>query len=48
MMPPAPVRFSITTGWPRRSASLTPTARATVSAAPPAVYGTIMRIGRDG
>src|SRR5262249_16869423 len=36
MLPPEPVTFSITTGVPQASVSLSPTTRATVSPGPPA------------
>ena len=38
--PPAPARFSITTGWPSSVANLSPRMRAKVSAGPPAGNGT--------
>src|SRR5207244_10371060 len=47
-MPPAPARFSITTGWPSASLMRFPPARASTSGTPPAVVGTITRIGRVG
>ena len=45
---PAPGLFSMTTGLPRRSASLGMTMRARVSTAPPAGHGTITEIARVG
>src|SRR5471032_530240 len=48
MLPPAPPRFSITTGWPHASASFAPSSRATRYAGPPAGNGTITRTGFDG
>src|SRR6185369_5372561 len=46
LLPPA--RLSMITGWPRRSASFGPTARAITSAGPPAGKGTIQRTGFEG
>src|SRR4029079_7087132 len=48
MPPPAPPRFSITTGCPRACDMRSPTMRPTMSALPPAAKGTIRRIGRSG
>src|ERR1700676_4333172 len=48
MFPPAPVRLSITTGWPHASVSFLPTSRPNVSAIPPTGNGTTMRIGLSG
>src|SRR4249919_264477 len=48
MPPPAPPRFSITTGCPRAFDMRSPTMRPTMSALPPAAKGTIRRIGRSG
>src|SRR5260221_10961904 len=48
MVVPAPGLLSITTGWPSRGASFSPTARATMSTPPPGGNGTMKRIGRDG
>src|SRR4051794_17158559 len=48
ILPPAPVRFSTITGWPRCSDILAATMRPTVSTAPPAANGTTIRIGRFG
>src|SRR5258706_14506883 len=48
MVVPAPGLLSITTGWPRRGASFSPSARATMSTPPPGGNGTMKRIGRDG
>src|SRR6185437_6021401 len=47
-MPPAPARFSTTTGWPSDSAMRWPTPRASTSGTPPAVVGTRTRMGFDG
>ena len=47
-MVPAPVRLSITTGWPSTAVSFWPTMRASTSVEPPAAYGTTMRKGRVG
>src|SRR6476660_25764 len=48
MVPPAPPRLSITTGWPRLSCSFWPSTRPTMSVPPPGGYGTTRRIGRVG
>jgi hypothetical protein len=48
MMPPAPGRFSTTTGWPSASESFGATRRAGVSVAPPGENGTISRMVRFG
>src|SRR5687768_16675404 len=48
MLPPAPPRFSTSTGWPRRSDIFWPTSRATVSAKPPAANATTVRTGLAG
>src|SRR5262245_12425137 len=48
MFPPAPGRFSTTTGWPSVLASSSPTARARTSTSPPAGNGAIMRMGFVG
>src|SRR5262245_25910300 len=48
ILPPAPVRFSMTNGWPSRSDSHCPKRRARMSGAPPAANPTMMRTGRDG
>src|SRR5262245_10559421 len=48
MTPPAPPRFSITTGWPRLSCSAGVKLRAVMSVPPPGAAGTISRIGRVG
>src|SRR4051812_19776794 len=48
MLPPAPGRSSTTTFSPSTFAISAATGRATTSAEPPAAYGTIMAIGRDG
>ena len=47
MLPPAPGRFSITTGWPHAVVSHWPMMRASVSLPPPAAYGEISRMGLD-
>src|SRR5438132_11670373 len=48
MLPPAPGRLSITTGWPHDSVSFLPISRPNVSATPPTGNGTTMRIGLSG
>src|SRR3954470_23900516 len=48
MLPPAPVTFSMTIGWPRMALSRSPRKRASTSVAPPAANGTITVIGLDG
>ena len=48
MLPPAPGRFSTTTGWPSRSPAPGRPARAVTSVLPPAAKPTIRRIGRSG
>jgi hypothetical protein len=48
MLLAAPGRFSIRTGWPKRSDSHCPVRRATMSGALPGAKPTIMRTGRDG
>jgi predicted carbohydrate-binding protein with CBM5 and CBM33 domain len=48
MVPPAPARFSTTTGWPSEADSFSATRRATTSVEPPAGNGTTIRTGRDG
>src|SRR6185369_93420 len=48
IVPPAPVRFSITTCWPISRATRSPTTRATKSSPPPAASGTMNRTGRFG
>ena len=48
MLPPEPATFSITTGLPQASVSLSPTTRATVSAGPPGTKPTRMRSGLSG
>src|SRR5436309_4418322 len=48
IVPPAPGRFSISTGCPNADESLSATGRAIVSVAEPGVNGTMMRIGLDG
>ena len=40
MLPPAPGRFSITTGWPSSGAICSASSRAVMSAAPPGGKGT--------
>src|SRR5262249_14459380 len=47
-VPPAPGRFSITTGWPSFSCSDCATMRPMMSAPPPGPNGTTMRTGRCG
>src|SRR5436853_750994 len=48
MMPPAPPRFSITTGWPRLSCSAGTKLRAAISVPPPGAAGTMRWIGFVG
>src|SRR5215831_8629925 len=48
MVPPAPVRFSITTCWPIDRDIGSAVTRATKSSPPPAASGTMKRIGRFG
>src|SRR5439155_1660239 len=48
MMPPAPPRFSITTGWPRLSCSAGTKLRAAMSVPPPGAAGTMRWIGLVG
>src|SRR5690606_30595518 len=48
MPPPAPARFSTTTGCPRLRLIASATGRPTVSATPPGGKGTIIVTGRDG
>src|SRR3954471_20008250 len=48
MVPPAPGRFSTSTGWPSAAASLSLTLRAMMSVALPGVNGTTMRTGFVG
>ena len=48
MRPPAPVRFSTTTGWPSVSPMRSARMRAATSVEPPGAKGTIRRIGRFG
>jgi hypothetical protein len=48
MAPPAPLTFSITTGWPRKPRIDSARTRPSVSVGPPAGYGTTIVIGRDG
>src|SRR4051812_11032319 len=48
MVPPAPVRLSITICWPKLSASFCATARPAVSMLPPGGYGMMSRTGLSG
>src|SRR5262245_34681223 len=48
VVPPAPTRFSTTTGWPRISESGCATMRAAMSVPPPAPKPTTIRIGCFG
>src|SRR5580765_8518284 len=48
MVPPAPPRFSTSTGWPIDSCMRWATMRAAMSVVPPAGNGTTMRSGLDG
>ncbi|MFC7555966.1 hypothetical protein ACFQU7_32660 [Pseudoroseomonas wenyumeiae] len=47
-MPPAPARFSITSGWPSSCDMRGVTRRVMISVLVPAPKGTITRIGRSG
>src|SRR5215207_525740 len=48
IVPPAPPRFSTTTGWPSWLDSGSSTSRPTISSELPAANGIIARIGRAG
>ncbi len=48
MLPAAPGRFSISTGWPHSVCSFSPTRRGIRSEAPPGANGTITRTGFCG
>jgi hypothetical protein len=48
MLAPAPVTFSIRTGWPSDIRMRSERIRASVSVGPPAGNGTMMVTGRDG
>src|SRR5262245_23108729 len=48
IVPPAPVRFSITTCWPIARDIVSAVTRATKSRPPPGAKGTMKRIGRLG
>src|SRR5262245_282938 len=48
ILPPAPMRFSTTTGWPIRSDRCCPTRRASVSPDPPGPNGAINLMGLAG
>src|SRR5262245_1700818 len=48
ILPPAPMRFSTTTGWPIRSDRCCPTRRASVSPDPPGPNGAMNLIGLAG
>src|SRR5438270_7166755 len=48
MLHAAPVRLSITTGWPHFAASRSKTMRGMASALPPGGKGTMTRIGCEG
>ena len=48
MLPPAPGRFTTTTGWPQAALSDAATSRAALSDAPPAGVGTTMVMARLG
>ena len=45
MLPPAPVLFSTTTGWPMASCSFGPIRRARMSLVPPGANGTMILTG---
>ncbi len=47
-MPPPPLMFSITTGWPSASPSAGASMRPSTSIGPPAANGTTMVTGRVG
>jgi hypothetical protein len=47
-IPPAPPRFSTTTGWPSCAENRSASRRASRSAGPPAAKGTMIRTGRVG
>ena len=46
--PPAPGRFSTTTGWPQRLARRSLTTRAMTSVTPPGEKATMTRTGLEG
>src|SRR5512137_162910 len=48
MLPAAPGRLSITTGWPSSGRRLSATTRAVMSVLPPGGYGTTSLTGLDG
>jgi len=48
IVPPAPMRFSMTIGWPSCFCTSAKTVRGMMSVALPGVNGTIARIGRVG
>jgi len=48
VVPAAPPRLSMMSDWPRIFAIGSCSARAMMSVEPPAGYGTMSRIGRDG
>src|SRR5215216_5199779 len=48
MLPPAPVVFSMITGWPRDAFIRWPRTRATVSVGPPVANATLIVTGRVG
>src|SRR5262245_45800715 len=48
ILPPAPMRFSTTTGWPIRSDRCCPTRRASVSPDPPGPNGAMNLMGLAG
>src|ERR1044071_9647034 len=47
-VPPAPERFSTTTGWPRASCKPVAVMRVMMSTAPPGGNGEMKRTGREG
>src|SRR3954447_25265427 len=48
MLPPAPCRFSISTGWPSASDTFCPTTRAMTSTGPPGACAARNRMGLAG
>src|SRR5262249_60715119 len=48
MLPPAPGRFSMTTGCFHAAVNRSPSARARMSTVPPAVYGAVVRVAPSG
>jgi hypothetical protein len=48
MLPPAPLRFSTTNGWPNAFCSRSASVRPMMSGVVPAGYGTTTRTGLEG